>query len=152
MYFAGDQVTGRTLSLLNLTWVTVFITLIDYTDKRQDGSTSTDKESSSHRSRPDGSRYRVSPFIPASRKSSIDSYVAALHAKVPLTIYDPSPKVLSSALTKLESLLSRDVSKNRISQSDSDQARERVTGVNGDGTTGEVIEGVDLVIEVRSSS
>jgi 3-hydroxybutyryl-CoA dehydrogenase len=69
---------------------------------------------------------------------------------VPLTIYDPSPKVLSSALTKLESLLSRDVSKNRISQSDSDQARERVTGVNGDGTTGEVIEGVDLVIEVSS--
>jgi 3-hydroxybutyryl-CoA dehydrogenase len=66
-----------------------------------------------------------------------------------LTIYDPSPKVLSSALTKLESLLSRDVSKNRISQSDSDQARERVKGVNGDGTTGEVIEGADLVIEVR---
>jgi hypothetical protein len=25
-----------------------------------------------------------------------------------------------------------------------------VTGVNGDGTTGEVIEGVDLVIEVSS--
>jgi 3-hydroxybutyryl-CoA dehydrogenase len=79
----------------------------------------------------------------------INSYVAALHAKVPLTIYDPSPKVLSSALTKLESLLSRDVSKNRISQADSDQARERVKGVNGDGTSGEVIEGVDLVIEVR---
>jgi hypothetical protein len=52
----------------------------------------------------------------------------------------------------LESLLSRDVSKNRISQSDSDQARERVNGVNGDGTSGEVIEGVDLVIEVRTSS
>jgi len=69
---------------------------------------------------------------------------------VPLTIYDPSPKVLSSALTKLESLLSRDVSKNRISQSDSDQARERVKGVHGDGTSGEVIESVDLVIEVFS--
>jgi hypothetical protein len=45
---------------LNLIWVTVFITLINYTDKRQDGSTSTDQESSSNRSRPDGSRYRVS--------------------------------------------------------------------------------------------
>jgi hypothetical protein len=50
---------------LNLTWVTIFITLIDYTDKRQDGSTSTDKESSSNRSRPDGSRYRVSHPNPA---------------------------------------------------------------------------------------
>jgi hypothetical protein len=43
-YFAGDQVTGRTLSWLNVTRVTVFITLIDYTDKIQDGSISTDKE------------------------------------------------------------------------------------------------------------
>jgi hypothetical protein len=65
VYFAGDQVTGRTLSWLNLTWVTVFITLIDYTDKIQDGSTSTDKASSSNRSRPDGSRYRVSHSNPA---------------------------------------------------------------------------------------
>jgi len=126
----------------------VYIILIDHTDKRQNGSTSTDKESSSDRSRPNGSRYRVSHCPPRPSGSSIGSYVAALHAKVPLTIYDPSPKVLSSAMTKLESLLSRDVSKNRISQSDSDQARERVKGVNGDGTTGEVIEGVDLVIEV----
>jgi 3-hydroxybutyryl-CoA dehydrogenase len=56
--------------------------------------------------------------------------------------------VLSSALTKLETLLSRDVSKNRISQSDADSARERVKGCRGDGTEGEVIEGADLVIEV----
>jgi hypothetical protein len=68
-YFAGDQVTGRTLSWLDVTWVTVFITHIDHTDKRQDGSTSTDKESSSHRSRPDGSRYRVSHSVPVSRVS-----------------------------------------------------------------------------------
>jgi len=86
---------------------------------------------------------------PSRPAAAENSYVAALHAKVPLTIYDPSPKVLSSALTKLDSLLGKDVAKNRISQADSDAARERVKGVNGDGTSGEVIEGVDLVIEVR---
>lgn len=74
--------------------------------------------------------------------------MTALHAKVPLTLHDPSQAVLSSALTKLESLLSRDVSKNRISQADADSARERVKGCNGDGTAGEVIESADLVIEV----
>lgn len=74
--------------------------------------------------------------------------MTALHAKVPLTLHDPSQSVLSSALTKLDSLLSRDVSKNRISQADADSARERVRGCTGDGTEGEVIEGADLVIEV----
>ena len=115
----------------------------------QDGSNRTHKKSSSDRGRPNGSRHRVSstPSLPAATENS---YVTALHAKVPLTIYDPSPKVLSSALTKLDTLLGKDVAKNRISQADSDAARERVKGVNGDGTSGEVIEGVDLVIEVRS--
>lgn len=114
----------------------------------QDGSNRTHKKSRSDRSRPNGSRYRVSSTfsLPAAAENS---YVAALHAKVPLTIYDPSPKVLSSAFTKLDTLLGKDVAKNRISQADSDAARERVKGVNGDGTSGEVIEGVDLVIEVR---
>jgi hypothetical protein len=113
------------------------------------GSNCTDKKSSSNWSRADGPWYRVS-LTPWSLTDK--SYVAALHAKVPLTIYDPSPKVLSSALTKLDSLLGKDVSKNRITQADADSARERVKGVNGDGTSGEVIEGVDLVIEVRSST
>lgn len=121
--------------------------MLHHTLHYQYGRTSPNKKSSSNRSRPDGSRYRVRFSLLASIRLNI-SYVAALHAKVPLTIYDPSPKVLSSALTKLESLLARDVSKNRISQADSDQARERVKGVNGDGTTGEIMEGVDLVIEV----
>jgi len=68
-FLAGDQVTGRTLYFLNLTWVIVYIPLNNHTVKSQDGSTSTDQESSSHRSRPDGSRYRVSHFNPVSRVS-----------------------------------------------------------------------------------
>jgi 3-hydroxybutyryl-CoA dehydrogenase len=77
------------------------------------------------------------------------SYVTALHARTPLTLYDPSQSVLSSALTKLDSLLARDVEKKRITQDVATTARELITAVQGDGTEGsKVVEGVDLVIEV----
>lgn len=81
------------------------------------------------------------------------SYVTALHARVPLTIYDPSPSVLSSALTKLDSLLAKDVEKKRITQDVATRTRELVQGVQGDGTEGsQVVDGVDLVIEVGENS
>lgn len=81
------------------------------------------------------------------------SYVTALHARVPLTIYDPSPSVLSSALSKLDSLLAKDVEKKRITQDVATRTRELVQGVQGDGTEGsQVVDGVDLVIEVGENS
>ena len=74
--------------------------------------------------------------------------MAALHARLPLTIHDPSPSVLSSALAHLERLFDRDMAKNRISKEEREAARERVRVVQGDGTSGEVLSDVDLVIEV----
>ena len=72
-----------------------------------------------------------------------------------MTIHDPSSSVLSSALKRLDKLLERDVSKNRIKKEDGEAARERVRGVQGDGTgrgSGESLsEDVDLVIEVQQS-
>ena len=69
---------------------------------------------------------------------------------MPVTIYDPSASVLSSAVQKFDTLLQKDVSKARISQEDADAARQRFNGVRGDGTEGErIAEDTDIVIEVR---
>lgn len=77
--------------------------------------------------------------------------MTALHAKVPLTIHDPSSSVLNASLRRLDKLLERDVSKSRISKEDGQAARERVRGVQGDGTgEGSLAGHVDLVIEVCS--
>ncbi|WRT70008.1 uncharacterized protein IL334_007001 [Kwoniella shivajii] len=78
------------------------------------------------------------------------AYVTAVHAKVPLTIHDPSSSVLSSAMEKYKSLLSRDVSKSRLSQNEADEALSRVRGVQGDGggDIGDSIkDDVDIIIE-----
>ncbi|KAL1409911.1 hypothetical protein Q8F55_003910 [Vanrija albida] len=79
------------------------------------------------------------------------AYVTALHAKIPLTLHDPSPTVLSKAVTHLESLLARDVAKRGLPQAEADAARARVTAQQGDGT-GEgggdlVAQDTDIVIE-----
>ncbi|ORY31621.1 putative 3-hydroxybutyryl-CoA dehydrogenase [Naematelia encephala] len=76
------------------------------------------------------------------------AYVTALHAKVPLTLHDPSPSVLSSSLKRLDKLFERDVEKARISREEAEAARARITGRQGDGTEGGLEgEDVDLVIE-----
>lgn len=76
------------------------------------------------------------------------AYVTALHAKIPLTLHDPSPRVLDKAMNKLHSLLDRDVSKKRITAEDADGARERLKGVEGDGTAGSALgPDTELVIE-----
>lgn len=77
-------------------------------------------------------------------------YVTALHAKVPLTLHDPSPLVLSTAMKKLSSLLARDVEKKRISKEVGDEAMSRIKSVEGDLITGSagLESDTDLVIEV----
>jgi 3-hydroxybutyryl-CoA dehydrogenase len=76
--------------------------------------------------------------------------VTALHAQIPVVIHDPSPSVLSSALMRFDSSLSKDVSRGRISRESADQARGLITGVKGDGTDGEIMPSdTDLVIEVN---
>ena len=69
-----------------------------------------------------------------------------------MTIYDPSSSVLSSALSKFDALLQKDVSKQRISKEDAEEVRGMIKGVKGDGTEGEVIrDDTDIVIEVSES-
>ena len=56
-------------------------------------------------------------------------------------------------MTKLDSLLAKDVSKGRLKKEDAEAARERITALKGDGTEGERLpEDVDLVVEVRHLS
>ncbi|WWC64816.1 uncharacterized protein I303_107430 [Kwoniella dejecticola CBS 10117] len=79
------------------------------------------------------------------------AYVSAVHAKIPITIHDPSSSVLSSALDRYKTLLSRDVSKSRLTQEEADEALGKFRTVQGDGSgegPGEALkDDVDLVIE-----
>lgn len=80
------------------------------------------------------------------------SYVTALHAQVPLTLHDPSPRVLDGALKHLDQLLTRDVDKKRITADERDAARSRVRAVEGDLASGSgtgLEDRTDLFIEVR---
>jgi 3-hydroxybutyryl-CoA dehydrogenase len=78
--------------------------------------------------------------------------VTALHARVPLTLHDPSPRVLAASLKKLQALFARDVEKKRISSEDGEAAMSRIKGVEGSLVGGGAgLEGdTDLVIEVSS--
>ncbi|WVO17109.1 hypothetical protein L204_104799 [Cryptococcus depauperatus] len=94
--------------------------------------------------------FRKAAIIGAGQMGLGIAYVASVHARVPLTLHDPSAAVLGHALHRFESLLSRDVSKQRLSQTEADEAFERVKGVKGDGSGvgGEKLgEDVDVVIE-----
>ncbi|WVQ66712.1 uncharacterized protein L199_004901 [Kwoniella botswanensis] len=77
------------------------------------------------------------------------AYVSAVHAKIPITIYDPSSAVLSNATDKYKSLLSKDVKKSRLTKEQADEALSRFNTIKSDGTTadGSVKDDVDLVIE-----
>ncbi|WVQ83684.1 hypothetical protein IAT38_005827 [Cryptococcus sp. DSM 104549] len=78
------------------------------------------------------------------------AYVTAVHAKVPLTIHDPSAAVLSHAIKHFEHLIFRDVSKSRLTQEQADEALSRVKPVQGDGSGvgGDAIaEDVDVIVE-----
>ena len=79
------------------------------------------------------------------------SYVTALHARIPVTIHDPSSSVLSTGMKRFESWLDKDVAKGRLTKDQAGEAKERIRGVKGDGTEGEVMkDDTDLVIEVDS--
>ncbi|RSH84596.1 uncharacterized protein EHS24_006119 [Apiotrichum porosum] len=79
------------------------------------------------------------------------AYVAALHAKIPVSLHDPSEKVMSKSLTLLDKLLDRDVNKRGLPKDEAEAARARITNFKGDGT-GEggadlISKDTDLVIE-----
>ncbi|WVR09633.1 hypothetical protein IAU60_006706 [Kwoniella sp. DSM 27419] len=78
------------------------------------------------------------------------AYVAAVHAKVDVTLHDPSQSVLSTAMARYKDILSRDVKKSRLSQEDADGAMDRVRPVVGDGSgaKGDALkDDTDVVVE-----
>ncbi|KIR27777.1 3-hydroxybutyryl-CoA dehydrogenase [Cryptococcus deuterogattii 99/473] len=83
-------------------------------------------------------------------KRKEERYVTAVHARVPLTLHDPSSAVLSHAMSRVQSLLSKDVSKNRMTREEADEALARISPVKGDGSGlngDEKLKDVDIVIE-----
>jgi len=77
--------------------------------------------------------------------------VSALHARVPVLLYDRSNAQIQSGLALMEKLLAKDVSKGKITPEQASEARERVTVVDQDtGIKG--MRDVDMVVEVRASS
>lgn len=69
--------------------------------------------------------------------------VAALKAGVPVTVVDNSQASLDKGLKFADKLLAKDVSKQRITQDESDQARQRLTPT----TDMDALAEVDMVIE-----
>ncbi|WVO21699.1 uncharacterized protein IAS62_003010 [Cryptococcus decagattii] len=94
--------------------------------------------------------FRKAAIIGAGQMGLGIAYVTAVHARVPLTLHDPSSAVLSHAMSRVQSLLSKDVSKNRMTQGEADEALARINPVKGDGSGlngDEKLKDVDIVIE-----
>lgn len=80
--------------------------------------------------------------------------VASRMAKVPVVVVDTSQKSLDKGLAFADKLLSKDVSKDRISQSDADATRERLrttTKMEELGDVDMVIEAVPEIVELKKS-
>ncbi|KAL7424520.1 hypothetical protein Q5752_000204 [Cryptotrichosporon argae] len=86
------------------------------------------------------------------------AYVAARYARIPVSLHDPSPSVLSAALKRLNGWLARDVDKGRLDNAQAEAVRARVAGVEGsargligadDG--GVIIEAIPENVELKTS-
>ncbi|KAK5137560.1 hypothetical protein LTR08_008540 [Meristemomyces frigidus] len=80
--------------------------------------------------------------------------VASRMAKVPVVILDNSQKSLDKGLSFADKLLSKDVSKDRISQSDADATRSRLTTTTSMSDLGDVdmvIEAVPEIVSLKQS-
>ncbi|KAG9598921.1 hypothetical protein KCU77_g3574, partial [Aureobasidium melanogenum] len=80
--------------------------------------------------------------------------VAALRAKVPVTLVDNSQASIDKGLKFADKLLAKDVSKQRITQDDADAARQRLTPANDMGALSEVdmiIEAVPEILDLKTS-
>lgn len=79
------------------------------------------------------------------------TYVSALHARVPVLLYDRSTAQIQSGLKLMDKLLAKDVAKGRITAEQASEARERVTVVDQE----KAIQGmrdVDMVVEAVSEN
>lgn len=76
------------------------------------------------------------------------TYVAALHARVPVLLYDRSTAQVQNGLSLMDKLLTKDVNKGKITAQQASEARERIQVVDQDKGVN-ALRDVDMVIEVR---
>ncbi|KAG9312218.1 3-hydroxyacyl-CoA dehydrogenase [Chiua virens] len=74
------------------------------------------------------------------------AFVSAVRAKVPVLLHDTSPTQLSSAASFLSTLLSKDVSKGRLTATEAAEAKDRIRVVE----TVSAMRDVDMVVEAVS--
>lgn len=74
------------------------------------------------------------------------AFVSAVRAKVPVLLHDASPTQLSHSLSFLSTLLSKDVSKGRLTQAEAAEAKDRIHVVD----TLTALRDVDMVVEAVS--
>lgn len=72
------------------------------------------------------------------------AYVAATKARLPVLIHDRSKEQIERSLALMDKLLAKDVKKGKLQQQDANDARDRITVVDGI----PAFRDVDLVIEV----
>lgn len=75
------------------------------------------------------------------------TYVAALHARVPVLLHDRSTAQIQTGLSLMDKLLTKDVNKGKITAQQATEARERVKVVSQDEGV-KAMRDVDMVIEV----
>lgn len=74
--------------------------------------------------------------------------VSALRAKVPVLLHDASPSQLTHSLSFLSTLLSKDVSKGRLTPAEAAEAKDRIRVVD----TLAAMRDVDMVVEAVSEN
>ncbi|KAI0733707.1 3-hydroxyacyl-CoA dehydrogenase [Fomitopsis betulina] len=79
------------------------------------------------------------------------TYVAALHARVPVLLYDRSTAQVQNGLSLMDKLLTKDVNKGKITAQQASEARERIQVVDQDKGVN-ALRDVDMVIEAVSEN
>lgn len=74
------------------------------------------------------------------------AFVSALRAKVPVLVYDTSPTQLAHSQSFLSTLLSKDVSKGRLTPTEAAEAKDRIRVVD----KLDALRDVDMVVEAVS--
>ncbi|KIK77872.1 hypothetical protein PAXRUDRAFT_17217 [Paxillus rubicundulus Ve08.2h10] len=76
------------------------------------------------------------------------AFVSALRAKVPVLLHDASQDQLTKSLTFIDKLLSKDISKGRLTSSEASEAKDRIQIVD----SLHALRDVDMVIEAVSEN
>ncbi|KZT41869.1 hypothetical protein SISSUDRAFT_1058989 [Sistotremastrum suecicum HHB10207 ss-3] len=85
------------------------------------------------------------------------AYVAAVKAKVPVLLYDRSEVQLKKGMAFMDKLLTKDVSKGKLSEVDAKDAKDRVTviaterGIKGFGEVDMVVEAASENVDIKTS-